>query len=146
MRERMSKTLETKIMNKTILVTGSSGFIGTNLLEMLHEKKIPSISVSRTQPRIQSPWLQKDFSELTREDVAEASYVVHCAAVSSPARARGNEQETENANVKKLRVFLEMLSDDKKLLKVIIFSSIIVYHGNGMFQENSPLDYEPKDI
>ena len=41
MRERMSKTLETKIMNKTILVTGSSGFIGTNLLEMLNEKKIP---------------------------------------------------------------------------------------------------------
>lgn len=105
---------------KIVLVTGSSGFIGTNLTEKLLESGFAVIALDRAKPRRQYPGYRcadgpgvgdKDFDLLTvtgdiRDERLlqevfryEIRYVVHLAALSTIQMGALDYRETMSINV-----------------------------------------------
>jgi len=75
-------------MNKTILVTGGSGFIGTNLILELKKTNAKIINLTRHPPQIDVKTYNFDISNKEKlNDVLKKenpNYVMHLAALSSP--------------------------------------------------------------
>ncbi|TSC59234.1 MAG: NAD dependent epimerase/dehydratase family [Candidatus Peregrinibacteria bacterium Greene0416_19] len=109
----------------TTLVTGSSGTIGTRLVEMMLERKIPVMGIdwmpNKWQPSVHAVTRQcdlRDFQALERLELpADVDTIIHLAAnarvyelVEDPDRARDNMMTTYNvleyARRKGIRRFL----------------------------------------
>src|SRR3989344_2551265 len=107
---------------KRVLITGSSGFIGRNLIKRLQSEKADVINVGRNEIpgvyMINKDLTKTDFSFLDKIDF---DYVVHLAGFSSPARAK-----------------------EKNVDKVVFMSSCVVYKtSKDLIKENEALQDEP---
>ncbi|EKD63212.1 MAG: hypothetical protein ACD_51C00316G0007 [uncultured bacterium] len=111
-----------------ILITGGSGFIGTNLIIELQKLGFEIVNLSAHDPIVSVKTIKLDLinDDLSVLDEYRFDYVVHLAAVSTIKLAEGNEQETIRLNVEGTKKLLEYFKD-KNLKKFIFMSSMTVY-------------------
>ncbi len=93
----------------TILVTGASGFIGQALTKALKEKH-HVICMSRSQPKVDAPWIRGDFGSF--EDLRQLKQhridaVIHLAAVTGGCL----ERDGMMVNVEGTRCLMRYLID-----------------------------------
>ena len=132
---------------KKILITGASGFIGTNLLEHLKNNYIVR-NIDFNKPKIQernSYWKNIDitnYSELER-CILEFSpdYIVHLAARTD---LQGEKIEDYSANTIGVKNLMKIAELSTNLKKIIITSSMLVCH-TGYYPKNQ-FDYNPTTI
>ena len=121
------KCLKISSMSK-VLVTGGSGFIGTNLILELKKQGYEVINLSKHDPQIEVETLKIDLitDDLSQLDDHKFDYVVHLAAISSIKNAQNNEKETMGINLDGTTKLLEYFST-KNLKKFLFMSSVTVY-------------------
>jgi len=119
------------IANKKILVTGSRGFIGSNLIKKLQKKGASVIGASRSE---HSKHLYKlDITSKEQvEDLIEKeriSIIIHLAGESLVESGQKDPYQTFKTNVMGTLNMLEV-TREKKLEKIIIASTSHVYGKN----------------
>jgi len=125
-----------------ILVTGGSGFIGTNLIKKLLEQKMEVINVDKVDSKqnvktVKVDLTKTDFSFL---DEIDFDCVVHLAALTNARMCADNKSAFES-NVDATFNLLNKLAQ-KKVKKIIFMSSIVVYSNDPKLpiKEESELD------
>ncbi|MDR4508585.1 MAG: capsular polysaccharide biosynthesis protein CapF [Candidatus Brocadiaceae bacterium] len=94
---------------KTVLVTGSKGFIGSNLVAMI--KGLPDIAV-KTFDHDDEPIILEDY-------LAQVDFVIHLAGVNRPK----NVQEYEQVNTGLTQTLISLLKQQRRSIPVLIASS-----------------------
>ena len=128
-------------MNK-ILITGGSGFIGTNFIEyLLKQGECELLSIDKEQPKIEEHrniWKQVDIcdKELLMQTVTEfqPDYVIHLAARTD---LRGKELADYAANMEGVSNLLGALEQVPNLKRAVFASSMYVCEPGYM-----PKDFE----
>jgi len=95
---------------KTVLVTGSRGFIGKNLIVRLQELGDVAIKF----------FDKEDSIDTLREFICESDFIFHLAGVNRPE----NPEEFEKVNVGLTKTLIELLEEIDKKIPVVITSSI----------------------
>ncbi len=131
-----------------ILVTGGSGFIGTNVVQYYLEKQAEIINIDIHPPRNKNHlarWVNVDLldEEKTREVVKlfAPTHVIHLAARTD---LNGKSLEDYAINIKGTLNLLKVLSQLKTIQKVIFASSMLVCRV-GYIPVNDE-DYSPSNI
>lgn len=134
-------------MKNKILITGASGFIGTNLLDYLKER-YDVLNIDNKQPLragLFDYWHQLDITDL---NVLEAvvrdfnpDYIVHLAARTD---LQGNSIEDYSANTIGVHNILTIAQKLPKLKKIIITSSMLVCRSG--YVPKDQFDYAPTTI
>lgn len=95
-----------------ILITGSSGFIGSNLVEFLNKKKIYTIGIDKNYPKfvdckkfyklnlLNKNRIKKIFTE------NKITHVIHCAAISGIKDCEKNKKKAYQYNFEILNILL----------------------------------------
>ena len=131
-----------------ILVTGSSGVIGTNLIQYLLDKQINVLGIDINKPKIANHI--KYFKKVDINDLNELSsiikdyspnYIVHL-----PARTdlNGVNLDDYSSNIIGVKNILEITKNLSKLKKILITSSMLVCQ-TGYYPKNQ-FDYSPTTI
>lgn len=135
-------------MYTKILITGASGFIGTNLLEDLLEKGYEVLNLDINPPKISernNVWKNVDirkYEEFEKEVLAfQPDYIVHLAARTD---LDGKKLEDYAANIVGVENLLKIAHRVPQLRKVIIASSKFVTR-NG-YQIKNQHDYCPHTV
>lgn len=123
------------------LITGGSGFIGTNLIETLRKTDVEIMSIDIAEPKLKEHrpvWKrvdirEKDALKKTVKDF-QPDYVVHLAARTD---LNGKTLQDYNANMQGVSNLLETLEQVKNLKRVVFASSMYVCEPGYM-----PKDYE----
>ncbi len=128
-----------------ILITGGSGFIGTNVVEHYAGKGWNVKNIDIVKPRQEKALALWDECDIT--DYAalseivlrfEPDYIIHLAARTD---LNGENVEAYNANTKGVENVLKAASQLKTLRKILITSSMLVCH-TGYIPKNQH-DYSP---
>lgn len=135
-------------MNK-ILITGGSGFIGTNLINhLLKVKKYIVLNIDINQPKIDSHkslWIQVDICDsiLLKKTIQEfqPDYVIHLAARTD---LRGKVLKDYAANMDGVSNLLDTLEQVPNLKRAIFASSMYVCEPGYMPQNFE--DYVPHTL
>lgn len=118
-----------------ILVTGSTGYLGFHICEMLEEKKIPYIAIDNcSKSSIKNIINKNKFFKLNigskKLKILFLKYkintVIHSAAYSFPPEGEKKKKMYYKNNVKKTKDFIS-LCKNLKVKKFIFFSSSNVY-------------------
>jgi nucleoside-diphosphate-sugar epimerase len=127
-------------MSKRILITGASGFIGTNLLEKFVNTGYLVQNIDIAHPRNSAHgnfWKNIDiikFDDLNETILQfDPDYIVHLAARTD---LNGKDLNDYSANTVGVNNILEISKNIKKLKKIVIASSMLV----------CSLGYKPRDI
>jgi len=119
-------------MNKTILITGGSGFIGSNLILELKKTDAKIINLTRHPTQMAVKTYTFDISDkeklnnlLKKEN---PNYVIHLAALSSPYKT-STKEIAQKDNINATKIFLEVLKN-YKIKKLIFTSTSLVYDRN----------------
>ena len=109
---------------KKILITGSSGFIGKNLIDsLLSEYKIIGLIKKKGKSKIKH--ITKDISEVTSKDFKNIFCVIHLAAITDPKICKDFPNQCIATNVLGTQKILE--ASRKNNCKVIYASTSHVY-------------------
>jgi nucleoside-diphosphate-sugar epimerase len=146
----------TSIRGKTILITGGAGFIGSSLAEKLAQNnQVILFDLSFRDKPVGFTQLPKHPNVRTVEgDLLEgaklaslclqAEMVVHAAAVVGVNRVRSSGRETLETNYVGTSRLLQALEHNKKLERLIYFSTSEVFGVNSFrVDENSPPSVGP---
>ena len=132
-------------MKEKILITGASGFIGTNLLEDLVIKGYEVLNLDFNHPKIEkrkNVWIDVDITDYDKFEKAvmtfNPDYIVHLAARTD---LDGKTLEDYSANVEGVENLMKIVSKLKNLKKIIIASSKFVTR-NG-YKIKNQRDYCP---
>lgn len=124
-----------------ILITGGSGFIGTNLIESLQKTDFEILSIDMTEPKIEghkSIWKCLDIREkealVKAIDVFQPDYVIHLAARTD---LNGKVLQDYDANMQGVSNLLDVLEQVPNLKQVVFASSMYVCEPGYM-----PKDFE----
>ncbi|MHC8970657.1 NAD-dependent epimerase/dehydratase family protein [Priestia aryabhattai] len=135
-------------MPKKVLITGGSGFIGTNLIEHLIKKGYKVLNIDFNQPKISKHnqfWENIDIVDIGKfeEKVLSFSpdYIIHLAARTD---LDGNTLDDYSANTTGTENILKIVKKLPELKKIIITSSKFV-NPNG-YVPNSQFDYNPHTV
>lgn len=130
-----------------ILLTGSSGFIGTNLLNSL-KKEYEVLNIDWASPKekdVYNYWKNVDITDFSsfRKTVWEFSpdYIIHLAARTD---LDGKTIADYSANTVGVKNLMEIVKQLPNLKKVIITSSMLVCH-TGYYPQNQ-FDYSPTTL
>src|SRR3989338_6774292 len=126
-----------------ILITGSSGFIGSALAARLSEKGYEVVGFSRT------PMKQKGVTSIVgdvrnKEDILKAvkgvDYVFHLAALAHMAKSADAPQAAMEINYGGTKNLIEALEETNPDVRGVMFSSSRKVYGpsSGVLNENSP--------
>ena len=131
-----------------ILITGASGFIGTNLMEDLVEKGHEVLNIDKNEPKIKNRsnlWKKIDITDLDSFKEActcfNPEYLVHLAARTD---LDGKTVDEYEANVKGVENLLKIVQELAHIKKVIITSSKFVTP-NG-YKIKNQFDYCPHTV
>jgi nucleoside-diphosphate-sugar epimerase len=117
-------------MNKKILITGGSGFVGENIIDVLlkKDKKVKIYNLSRHKSVHKEVInLQKDIIKFDLDKIdIEFDYIIHCLALSNDKYCTDLDLATK-VNIDFTNKLLEFATKQKKLKKFIHISSIILY-------------------
>ncbi|WP_321424514.1 NAD(P)-dependent oxidoreductase [uncultured Bacteroides sp.] len=127
-----------------ILITGASGFIGTNILEyFLSNAEVLNIDINepRNKEHIKY-WKKIDIKYFKNFEIAvkefNPEYIVHLAARTDLDGSDLNDYSSNTDGVKNLMVIVKELPN---LKKIIITSSMLVCHGG--YYPKDQFDYAP---
>jgi nucleoside-diphosphate-sugar epimerase len=126
---------------KKILITGGSGFIGTNLIETLRKTNAEILSVDMAEPKLESHrqiWKKVDIREknaimATVKDF-QPDYVIHLAARTD---LNGKTLQDYDANMQGVSNLLDALEQVPNLKQAVFASSMYVCEPGYM-----PKDFE----
>ena len=131
-------------MKKKILITGSTGFIGSNILNLLLKKKIHIYDVLRNKNKINKniyklrnnknyhPIFYKKFNELEKKiKKIKIDTVINCATYYSNKNDIKTIQYLIQTNIIFCSIILEILKN--KIKKFINFGSMMEYSSNNHF-------------
>jgi len=131
-----------------VLVTGGSGFIGTNTMDYLIRKGIPCINVDFEPPKLMSHqefWYNVDIRDYEKlESIIlqfQPTHVLHLAA------ALGMEHktlDTLNTNIKGVENLIRIV-EKSSFLKRTMFTSSLLVCKNGYIPDNDT-DYCPPNL
>lgn len=131
-----------------ILLTGASGFIGTNLLEDLASKGHEILNIDHKKPKIPSQknvWINIDITNYAAFERAcvdfNPDYLIHLAARTD---LEGKTLAAYNANIIGVENLMKIVQKLPNLTKVIITSSKFVTR-NG-YKIKNQFDYCPHTI
>ncbi len=131
-----------------ILVTGGSGFIGTNVVQFYLDKGFDVLSIDHSTPKIEKHirvFKQVDIED--REQVSEIftafrpSYVIHLAARTD---LDGKCLEDYSSNIKGVENILHAASLVSELRKILVTSSMLVCHTG--YQPSNQFDFAPTTL
>lgn len=131
-----------------ILITGSSGFIGTNLVNYFLEKQINILGIDINLPKINSH--HNNFKKININNYDELStvilgyspdYIIHLAARTD---LNGKSLEDYSANIIGVKNLLEVAKKLPNLNKILITSSMLVCHTG--YQPQNQFDYAPTTV
>jgi nucleoside-diphosphate-sugar epimerase len=109
---------------KKILITGSSGFIGKNLVDnLLSEYEIVGLSKKGEKSKINR--ITKDINEITSKDFKNIFCVIHLAAITDPKICEDFPEKCITTNVLGTQKILE--ASRKNNCKVVYASTSHVY-------------------
>ena len=109
---------------KKILITGSSGFIGKNLVDnLLSEYEIVGLSKKGEKSKINR--ITKDITEITSKDFKNIFCVIHLAAITDPKICEDFPDQCITTNVLGTQKILE--ASRKNNCKVVYASTSHVY-------------------
>ncbi|MDC0523651.1 SDR family oxidoreductase, partial [Nitrosopumilus sp.] len=109
---------------KKILITGSSGFIGKNLIDnLLSEYEIIGLSKKGEKSKINH--IIKDINEITSKDFKNIFCVIHLAAITDPKICEDFPEKCITTNVLGTQKILE--ASRKNNCKVVYASTSHVY-------------------
>lgn len=129
------------IKNNSILITGGAGFIGSSLAnKLLPDNKIvviddlsmgsfSNLDDSKSLTKIEGSVTDKSLLERVFEE-NDFDYVFHLAAVASVADSVARPYETHQVNFDSTMMILEILRENKKSLKRLVFSSSAAVYGD----------------
>lgn len=131
-----------------ILVTGASGFIGTNLLENLISEKYSCLNIDIVPPRNNNHFQYYKKVDITNYTQLEnvlleysPNYIIHLAARTD---LDGKTIQDYAANTIGVKNLLEVTKKLPNLKKILITSSMLVCH-TGYYPKNQ-FDYSPTTI
>lgn len=115
------------IKNMNILVTGSSGFVGSHLLDgLLSKNKIIGISLGKNKKKSGCSFIQKDITKISVNDLPEKiDAIIHLAAITDVQYCKDHPQECFATNVLGTQNMLEIAR--QKDAKVVYASTSHVY-------------------
>lgn len=118
-------------LNKTILITGSSGFIGKNIIDHLKEKYTLLIPSHKELDLLSQPNVNRFFA------VHEIDCVIHCANIG------GNRKVQTKGDVleKNLRMFFNIAENQDHFSKLIQLGSGAEYNKNRNLQNISENEF-----
>ena len=136
-------------MNKIkVLITGGSGFIGTNLMNYFLESGYDLLNIDKVRPKLDShstAWKNCDINhfEPFRNIILnyQPDYIIHLAAKTDLDGRIIEDYTTNTLGVKNLMLIIKELSC---LKKIIITSSMLVCKGG--YQPLNQVDYKPNTI
>jgi len=133
-----------------ILVTGGSGFIGTNLIEYYLSKgeKVINLDISPPKnPQHQPYWRKVDILDLEalRLEIVSfsPSYIINLAAQTGTTD-KGRKLEDYATNFRGLRNLMEIARDTPSMERLISTSSMIVCRAG--YQPQNEVDYCPDTL
>jgi len=128
-----------------ILVTGGSGFIGTNVVQFYLDKGFDVLSIDRSTPKIEKHMgVFKQVEIEDRERVCDfftafrPDYVIHLAARTD---LDGKCLEDYSSNIRGVENILYAASLLPELRKILVTSSMLVCHTG--YQPKNQFDYAP---
>lgn len=136
---------------KRLLITGCSGFIGTNLLKMLArpektaENGLEILAVDMLKPAHDVRWEKADITTTGWEflDSFKPTHVLHLAALTNH-RMCTELHNAMDTNVQATQALFSKLAQIGGVQKVIFPSSIVVYANQArmpLCEDTSPIDY-----
>lgn len=131
-----------------ILITGTSGFIGTNLLKYFVSKGHNLLAIDIQEPK-ENQWKQYfrkiDITDFTLFSKAvldyQPDYIIHLAARTD---LRGETLKDYSVNIKGVYNLMRIVDKLSKLKKVIITSSMLVCHTG--YIPKDQFDYSPTTL
>lgn len=136
------------LIKHKILITGGSGFIGTNFSQKLIQDGHEILNIDVKEPsnkEFLKYWTKIDINDLLELKQAvlnfEPDYILHLAARTD---LDGKGLEDYNSNVLGVENLLKATTELKNLKKIIITSSMLVCYG-GYYPKNQ-FDYAPTTI
>jgi len=119
---------------KNILVTGSEGYIGSVLVDILKEKKYKIRCIDSgffvrneiSKPRSTYPLIKKDIRSINKNDLKNIDAIIHLAALSNDPMGELNHSLTKSINLD-ATIRLAKLAKKMKIKKFIFSSSCSVY-------------------
>ena len=128
-----------------IIVTGGSGFIGTNIVKYYVEKKFKVFNLDIKQPqneKYKKYWYKvnitnyKVFSKLIK--IIKPTYIIHLAARTD---LRGKRYEDYLVNTKGVQNIINICKNNNYIKRVIFTSTMLVNRIDS--QTNNILEYNP---
>lgn len=118
-------------MNKKLLITGGSGFVGQNIIHLIKELNLPIeiFNLSRKELKIDGiTHIQcTDAAEFDFIAISEQfDYIIHTLALSNEAYCK-NFEYTQKINIEFTKKLLAFCENQQHLKKLVYISSIIIY-------------------
>lgn len=129
----------TSYENKTVLVTGASGYIASNLIEKLSQLKCRIIPVSRKViPNAAAKYCQSSF---WRDTLNNVDVIFHLAAQTSIKLANEHPQQDLQTNILPLIAILDACAQQPQKPHLVLASTVSIYG----LTEKLPVDERQED-
>lgn len=117
-------------MNKKILITGGSGFVGQNIIDCLQKKFKKIIIYNLSTTKVNRPGVINIINDAKKVNFQKINiqfdYIIHALALSNDQYCQ-NLELAEEININFTHKLLKFIQTQKSLKKFIHISSIILY-------------------